>query len=109
MGIQHAVRLGAPPVASCGADLKDWLIFPHLSFIPGSSASCQRCAQLVSARPATVADAAQHIDLTALACVFHEGVPSSVCRCTEVPVLSGKLGLARVQDPFTGRHSVGEE
>ena len=45
----------------------------------------------------------------ALACVFHEGVPSSVCRCTEVPVLYGKLGLATVQDPFTGRHSVGEE
>ena len=31
-----------------------------------------------------------------------------MCRCTEVPVQQGKLGLATVQDLLSGRHSVGE-
>jgi hypothetical protein len=39
--------------ALCGEDLKGWVIFNRVPFDPGSSASCQRCAQLTAsaARP----------------------------------------------------------
>jgi hypothetical protein len=52
VGTQHAVAgtlgVAAPLLALCGADLKGWVIFGGMTFAPGDSASCQRCAQLAS-------------------------------------------------------------
>jgi hypothetical protein len=52
LGIQHAVPrivgTQAPGIALCGADVDGWVIFPT-RFDPGCTASCQRCAQLVTA------------------------------------------------------------
>ncbi|MGZ4531818.1 MAG: hypothetical protein ACXVXP_05655 [Mycobacteriaceae bacterium] len=56
VGTQHAavqaIRAPPPTVALCGEGIKGWVIFTRLPFDPGSSASCQRCAQLTwSAAP----------------------------------------------------------
>ena len=53
VGTQHAAAhsIGAapPPLALCGADLTAWIMFTDRRFDPGCTASCRRCAQLVSA------------------------------------------------------------
>jgi hypothetical protein len=52
VGIKHAVAdpypRGGRPVALCGADIHDWLIFTDATFETGDAAACQRCSQLVS-------------------------------------------------------------
>jgi hypothetical protein len=51
VGIKHAVadpfHRGGPPVALCGANIHDWLVFTDVTFETGDAASCQRCGQLV--------------------------------------------------------------
>jgi hypothetical protein len=52
VGIKHAVadpfpQGGGRPVALCGADIHDWLIFADATFETGDAAACQRCGQLV--------------------------------------------------------------
>jgi hypothetical protein len=53
VGTQHAVPrtrgTAAMRFALCGADLEGWLQFNDLGFDPRGSATCQRCAQLVTA------------------------------------------------------------
>ena len=51
VGTQHATAPGAGPrpVALCGADLTDWVVFADRGFDLRGHANCQRCAQLVSA------------------------------------------------------------
>jgi hypothetical protein len=52
IGTRHAAATspGLPPplIALCGADIDGWVLFPGAPFAAGSTASCQRCAQLVS-------------------------------------------------------------
>lgn len=51
VGIKHAVAdpmlRGGHPVALCGADIHDWLVFADAAFETGDAAACQRCGQLV--------------------------------------------------------------
>jgi hypothetical protein len=53
VGTRHAaassIGVQPRPLALCGSDLSGWVIFGDREFDPGSSANCQRCAQLVSA------------------------------------------------------------
>ncbi len=53
VGVQHAVpRPSGQPdrvVALCGAPVSGWVLFLQMPFGPERAASCQRCAQLVSA------------------------------------------------------------
>ena len=56
VGTRHAAATmpGVPPpmVALCGADIEGWVLFQKAAFAPFSTASCQRCAQLVSSATA---------------------------------------------------------
>jgi len=51
VGTQHAAAPrsdpGVPRLALCGADLKDWMIFPTRPFDPRGTGSCHDCAQLL--------------------------------------------------------------
>jgi len=53
VGVQHAISrlLGqtSQSVALCGARVSGWAVFPEMPFATALAASCQRCAQLVSA------------------------------------------------------------
>jgi len=56
VGTHHAAAMmpgvPAPLVALCGADIEGWVLFPKAPFAPFCTASCQRCAQLVSSATA---------------------------------------------------------